>query len=131
MKKFSSSWRASKRPGKQRKYAAHAPFHLRNRLVSANLSKELRKKYGRRSMPLRKGDMVKVMKGSFKKKTGKVSIVNRKRLKIEIEGLQIKKQDGSKANIRFNPSILQITELNAEDKKRIAIKMKQEKENAP
>nr|AJS11598.1 50S ribosomal protein L24P [uncultured archaeon] len=81
-------------------------------------------------MPLRKGDVVRVMKGKFKKKTGKIITVNEKRLKVEIEGLQIKKQDGSKVNVRFNPSILQITELNIEDKKRILAKMKMEKENA-
>ena len=128
--KFSTSWRTSKRPGKQRKYKANMPMHLRRRLLSANLSKELRKKYGKRSMPLRKGDVVKVMRGKFSKKTGKILAVNSKRLNVEIEGLQIKKQDGSKANVRFTPSILQITELNAEDKKRITIKNKEIKENA-
>jgi large subunit ribosomal protein L24 len=101
---------------------------LRNKFISANLSKELRKKYGKRSMPLRKGDVVKITKGHFKKKTGKISIVNRKRLFVEIEGLQIKKKDGSKASVKFRPSILQIMELNVEDRKRIAIKDKQEKE---
>ena len=128
--KFSTSWRTSKRPGKQRKYKARMPMHLRRRLLSANLSKELRKKYGKRSIPLRKGDVVKVMRGKFSKKTGKILAVNSKRLNVEIEGLQIKKQDGSKANVRFTPSILQITELNAEDKKRITIKNKEVKENA-
>ena len=128
--KFSTSWRTSKRPGKQRKYKARMPMHLRRRLLSANLSKELRKKYGKRSIPLRKGDVVKVMRGKFSKKTGKILAVNSKRLNVEIEGLQIKKQDGSKANVRFTPSILQITELNAEDKKRITIKNKEIKENA-
>src|SRR3990172_7494735 len=129
--KFSTSWRTSKRPGKQRKYKARMPMHLRRKLLGANLSKELRKKYGKRSMPLKKGDVVKVMRGKFSKKTGKIIAVNGKRLKVEIEGLQIKKQDGSKANIRFTPSILQITELNTEDKKRIIIKTKTgEKENA-
>nr|AJS11842.1 50S ribosomal protein L24P [uncultured archaeon]AKQ03280.1 50S ribosomal protein L24, large subunit ribosomal protein L24 [uncultured archaeon Rifle_16ft_4_minimus_37913] len=86
--------------------------------MSANLSKELREKYKKRSLPLRKGDMVKIMRGKFRKKTGKIIAVNIKRMKIEIEGMQIKKQDGSKANVKFNPSFLQITELNLEDRKR-------------
>ena len=124
MKKiFSTSWKSSKQPRKQRKYLAGAPAHLRQRFLAANLSKELRKKYGRRSIPLRKGDVVKIMRGKFKKKTGNVTAINRKRLKVEIEGLQVKKADGSKANIKFDPSLLQITELNAEDKKRgVAVK---------
>ena len=61
--------------------------------MSANLSKELREKYKKRSLPLRKGDMVKIMRGKFRKKTGKIIAVNIKRMKIEIEGMQIKKQD--------------------------------------
>lgn len=131
MKKFSTSWKASKRPGKQRKYSASIPLHLKGRLLSANLSKELRKKYRKRSMPLKKGDLVKVMRGKFKKKIGKIITINRKRLKVEIESLQIKKQDGSKVNVKFNPSVLQITELNSEDKRRIKMTNKtEEKENA-
>ena len=61
-KKFSTSWKASKRPGKQRKYSANAPLHLKKKFVSVNLSKELRKKYEKRNIPVKKGDMVKIMK---------------------------------------------------------------------
>ncbi len=86
--------------------------------MSANLSKELRKKYRKRSFPLRKGDMVKIMRGKFRKKTGKIITVNGKKMNVEIEGMQIKKQDGSKVNVKFNPQLLQITELNLEDRKR-------------
>ena len=86
--------------------------------MSANLSKELRKKYGKRSMVVRKGDVVKICRGKFRKKTGKIINVNIKRQIVEVEGIQMKKQDGSKVNVRFNPSLLQITEINSEDKKR-------------
>ena len=89
------------------------------KFMSANLSKELRNKYKRRSLPLRKGDVVKVMRGEFRKKTGKIIAINRKKMNVEIEGMQIKKQDGSKTNVKFRPSVLQLTELNLEDRKRI------------
>ena len=117
-KHFSKHWKSSRKPRKQIKYLANAPLHLKRRFMSANLSKELRKKYGKRSLPLKKGDMVKIMRGKFKKKTGKIGVVDAKRMKVEIEGMQIKKQDGSKANVKFNPQFLQITELNLEDRKR-------------
>ena len=39
---------------KQRKRHFEAPSHIRRRLMSAPLSKELRQKYGVRSMPIRK-----------------------------------------------------------------------------
>ena len=117
-KHFSKHWKSSKQPRKQKKYLANAPLNIRRKFLNANLSKELRKKYGKRSLPLRKGDSVKIMRGKFKKKTGKITIVYTKKMKVEIENMQIKKQDGSKANVRFNPAFLQIIELNLEDKKR-------------
>jgi large subunit ribosomal protein L24 len=86
--------------------------------MSANLTKDLRTKYGRRNVPVRKTDVVKVMRGKFKKKTGKVSIVNLKKLKVAIEGLQIQKKDGTKVNVYFDPSNIQIIELNLDDKER-------------
>ena len=119
-KKFSTSWKASKRPGKQRKYSANAPLHLKKKFVSVNLSKELRKKYEKRNIPVKKGDMVKIMRGKYKKKQGKITEVKIKSGKIYIEGIQIKKQDGSKANVPIKASNLQIISLNLEDKKRSA-----------
>jgi large subunit ribosomal protein L24 len=118
-RKFSKHWKASSQPRKQRKYVFNAPLHIRHKLVSANLSKELRKKYGKRSFPLRKGDSVKIMIGEFKKKTGKIESVDLKRLRMSIEGIQRTKKDGSKVNVWFDSSNLQIQGLNLEDKKRI------------
>lgn len=116
--KFKKSWRASKKPGKQRKYIVNSPLSIRKKLMSVNLSKELRKKYGKRNVSVRKGDTVKIMRGKFKGKRGKISGISLKRLVAEIEGIQIKKQDGSKANVPLKASNIQITELNLEDRKR-------------
>ena len=117
-KQFNKSWKASKQPKKQRKYLANAPLHIKKKFVSVNLSQELRKKYGKRNIPVRKGDTVKIMRGKFKKKQGKVTEVKLKTSKIIIEGIQVKKQDGSKVNVKLQPSNLQIIELNLEDRKR-------------
>jgi len=87
-------------------------------MVSTNLSKELRKEYGKRSIPLVKGDTVKIMRGKFKGKQGKVTGIKPKISGIWIEGIQRKKQDGSKVNVKLQPSNLQIIELNLEDSKR-------------
>ncbi len=116
--KFSIHWKSSKQPRKQRKYAANAPLHLKKKFVSANLSKDLRKKQGKRSIPLRKGDIVKIMRGKFKGKKEKITEIKLKTQKIFIEGIQIKKKDGSKTSVPLKPSILQIIELNTEDRKR-------------
>ena len=127
-KKFSTRWKSSKQPRKQRKYIANAPLHIKMKLTGVNLSKELRKKYQKRSVPLRKKDTVKIMRGKFKGKKGKVIKVLLKTQKVEVEGIQIKKQDGSKVNIKLRPSNFQIIELNVEDKKRNMILSKGIKE---
>ncbi|HOW36808.1 MAG TPA: 50S ribosomal protein L24 [Candidatus Pacearchaeota archaeon] len=116
--KFNTSWKASKRPGKQRKYLAKAPLHIKQKLVAAHLSKELREKYKRRRVSLRKGDTVKIMAGKFKDKTGKVTKVLLKTSKILVEGIQVKKQDGSKSDVKLVPCKMQIIQLNLDDKKR-------------
>ena len=134
--KFSKHWKSSKQPRKQRKYNANLHLHLKKKLMSVNLSKELRKKYGKRNVPLRKGDTVKIMRGKFESKSGKVTEVKLKTSKVIVEGIQVKKQEGSKVNIKLRPSNLQIIELNLEDKKRLKTEKKahsdkkEKKENA-
>ena len=117
---FSTQWIASKQPRKQRKYLFNAPLHLKHKFLSSHLSKDLRNKYGKRALPLRKGDEVLVMRGSFKGKKAKVSHVDLKNSKVAIEGIQISKKDGSKVDIYFYPSNLQIISLYLDDKRRFS-----------
>jgi len=116
--KFSNSWIKSKQPRKQRKYRYNAPLHIRQKFVGAHLSKELRKKYGRRSMGLRKGDNIKVMRGQFKDKTGKIDEVSVKRTLVYVKGIEVSKRDGTKARYPLHPSNLIITEVDMDDKMR-------------
>jgi len=127
--KFSKSWVASKRPGKQRKYVANAPIHIKRKILAVNLEKTLRKKFGKRSIVVRKGDKVKVVRGQWKKKQGKILRVDSKRERVYIEGITRKKMDGSNAEVPIRFSNLQITELNLDDKKRIKNQPKQEVKN--
>ena len=117
-KKFSKKWIGSKQPRKQRKFRYNAPLHIRRNLMSVNFVKELRKKYGKRNFPIRKGDVVKIMRGEFKNKNGKVENVNSKKMKLMIEGIYRTKKDGTKVSVKFDPSNLQIKELELNDKKR-------------
>ena len=123
-KKFSTSWLSSKQPRKQRKYRYNAPLHLRHKFLNAHLSKSIREKYGKRSVPLRKGDEVLIMRGSFKGKKGKILETNLKRSKVTVEGINRKKADGTKVNVYFNPSNLQIEGLNLDDRKRLKLARK-------
>lgn len=118
MKEWSKHWKASKKARKQRKYAAKAPLHLKKAMLSATLSKELRKKYGTRNTRVRKGDKIKVMRGQYKKTSGRVSDVNATKMRIYVDGVEFVKKDGSKRQYPLHPSNVMITELNLEDKKR-------------
>ena len=116
---FSTSWISSSQPRKQRKYVYNAPLHVKHKFLSANLSKSLREKYGKRSIPVRKGDEVLVMRGSHRKQKGKVSIIDLKNTRVALENIQRAKRDGTKINVYLSPSILQIQTLNLDDKERV------------
>ena len=60
--KFSPTVSASRR--KCRKAHFTAPSHLRRKIMSAPLSKDLRLKYNVRSLPIRKDDEVLVVRGT-------------------------------------------------------------------
>ena len=118
-KKFSKNWIKSKQPRKQRKYRYNAPLNIKSKFMGCHLSKELREKYKKRSITIRKGDSIKVLRGQFKKKTGKIDRVDIKKSKVYITGIEVVKKDGTKALYPIHPSNLIINELNLEDKRRI------------
>jgi len=107
---------ASPKPKVQRKAFYNAPLHLRHKLVSAHLSRELRDKLGIRSLPVVVGDRVMIMKGDHKGKTGKVAEVDLKGLWVKVEGITRKKADGTEVLVKFRPWNLLILDLNLKDK---------------
>ena len=120
-------------PRKQRKFLANAPNHLRISLMGANLDKDLRKKYGIRSVSIRKGDEVKVLRGKFSKKQGKVIGIDRRKSKIQVEGLNITKKGGDKVLVWLRPSNVKIIKIEDSDKKRfkrLKLKSGEEKKDA-
>ena len=117
-KEFSKSWISSSQPRKQRKYRYNASLHLRHKMLAAHLSKDLRKEYKKRSLPLRKGDEVLVMRGSFRRMRGKISRVDLKALKVYVDSVKRKKPSGQDVEAAMDPSNVMITKLQLEDKER-------------
>jgi len=115
---FSISWKSSKQPRKQRKYVFNAPSHIKKKLVSTNLSKELREKHNKRNIPIRTGDKVKILRGQFKGKTGEITKVDLKNLKVNVSNIELLKKDGNRVAYPIRPSNLMIIELKLDDKKR-------------
>jgi len=106
----------SSKPSKQRKFLWNAPLHKRHKLVSAPLSLELRVKYGRRSFPVREGDVVRVLRGDYAGMEGKVRKVDLKNYRITVEGITREKADGTTVFIPIHPSKVEIKKLNLDDK---------------
>lgn len=119
MKKvWSSSWKSSGQTRKQRKYIFNAPMHIKHKLCSSSLSKELKKEHGIRSVPVRSGDTVKVMSGQFKGHSGKVTKVSLSRMKVYVDGASVKRSDGTESLYPIHSSNLMITKLDLSDKRR-------------
>ena len=117
-KKFTSTWKKSTQPRKQRKFRYNAPLHLKQKFMHTHLSSELKKKYLTRNIQLKTGDKVKILRGLSKKKEGKVEKINLKKERVFITGIEKIKKEGTKLLVPFHPSNLMITELNLDDKKR-------------
>ncbi len=111
----------SAKPSKQRKARYQAPLHGKQKLLGAHLDTKLKKQWNTRSLTLRKGDEVKVMRGKYKGETGKISKVDLKRLKIYVENIKRKKVSGEEAHIPFKSSNLLIINPVMDDPKRKAI----------
>ena len=115
---FSKGWNRSIQPRKQRKYRYNVPLHLKQSMLGVHLSADLRKKYGKRTIRVRKGDKVRILRGQFKRKEGKVERVDVKKEKVFVTGIEIVKKEGAKILHPLVPSNLMIIEMNLDDKKR-------------
>lgn len=109
----------SKQPRKQRKALYNAPAHARGKHLSASLSKELRADIGKRSLPLRTGDKVRVVRGDFKGQEGEVLTVDYTSYKVTIEDVTLSKPDGTATFLPVDPSNLVIIEADLKDDRRI------------
>ena len=109
----------TKKPNKSRKQAATAGKHKKSKAIAANLSERLRKEKGTRSISVRKADTVKIIRGSFKGKEGKIKNINREIGKIFIEGIIKKKSDGTEFEVAIDPSNVMVRDLDGNDKKRL------------
>jgi large subunit ribosomal protein L24 len=110
-----------KSPRKQRKLLYNAPAHLRHKLMASPLSPKLTASKSVKTLPVRKGDTVRIMRGDHKGFEGKISRVDLKNYRIYLEGLTREKVDGTTIFLPVHPSKVMIKNLNLSDKWRKAI----------
>ncbi|WP_461461264.1 50S ribosomal protein L24 [Methanobrevibacter sp.] len=108
----------SKQPRKQRKALYEAPLHKRNARMAATLSKELREDLGRKSLPVKVGDKVKVLRGDFRDQEGKIEAVNYKKYTVKVDGITLNKADGTTIYLPIHPSNLMIIDVDLDDERR-------------
>ena len=108
---------SSTKAKKQRKARADAPLHKKKRMVAAHLDSALMSEFNVRSLPVKKGDTVKIIRGSkdFKTSEAKVASVDLKHLKIIIENVTIAKADGTQKPKPVDPSDVLLTKLDLSD----------------
>merc|ERR1712226_706474 len=106
---------------KQRKRHFSAPSHVKRKLMTSPLSKDLRQKYGVRNIPIRKDDEVQVVRGHYKgQQVGKVVQCYRKKFCVYIERIQREKANGASVYVGIHPSKVCIVKLKMDkDRKKI------------
>ena len=102
-------------------------MQLLNKQICAPISKDLRKKYSRRSARIMLDDTVKVIRGEYKGITGKISKISTERNSIAIEGNKKEKLKGDKVDVYIHTTNVIITALNTDDKWRLKILEKKPK----
>ena len=105
----------STQPRKQRRAGFNASSFARHRQVSVSLSRELRGRYKRRALPLRKGDTVRIISGSFKGREERVSKVDLRALRVTLDNVTIKKVDQKLKPLPIVANHLILTRLNLAD----------------
>ncbi len=109
----------STQPRKERKTLYNLPNHLARRQVASHLSGDLVTRYNKRTITVRKGDTVKIMRGDFAGTSGKVLEVDTRSRKVIIENATVEKADHTKKPRPIDPSNVLVTKLDLTDKFRV------------
>ena len=104
-----------------------ATNQVASKQICAPISKDLRKKYSRRSARIMLEDTIRVIRGEYKGITGKVSKISTESNSIAIEGNKKEKLKGDKIDIYIHVTNVIITALNTDDKWRLKILEKKPK----
>jgi len=105
----------SSKPRKQHKARAIAPLHRRSKELKAPLDPDRYSGSGVKHVVLRRGDTVRVVRGSRTGHEGKVSIVDLKKRKVGIEKALLRKSDNKEVQLWFDPSNLMVIKMDLSD----------------
>jgi len=107
-------------PRKMRNHQIYyATMKTASKQLSCSLSKELRKKYGKRSVRISEGDTAKIVRGEFAGVDGKVTKISIPDRGVNIEGVKKEKLKGDKFDVYVHTTNIILTALDTGDKWRI------------
>ncbi len=109
----------SYKPKKMRKRNFTAPKHKKSKMLSSHLSEKLSTELKCRSLAVRKNDIVKLIRGEFKGKEGKILRVDLEGHKIFVEKVIRKKSNGEEFEVAIDPSKVILVDLDKSDKRRL------------
>ncbi len=102
-------------PRRQRKAFYTATTFERRRRMTVPLSRDLRRRFHARSLPIRKGDTVRVLSGSFVGREERVAKVDRRDYTVILDNVTLKTGEDKLKALPIRPSHLVITRLNLSD----------------
>ena len=109
------------KPTKMRNKLIYRASHVvKSKQISSPLSKDLQKKYGKKSVRAKEGDSIKIVRGEFKGVDGKISKVSTKNNSLAIDGVKKEKTKGEKFDVYVHSSNVIVTSLNTDDKWRMS-----------
>ncbi|HEV2519586.1 MAG TPA: 50S ribosomal protein L24 [Thermoplasmata archaeon] len=105
----------SRQPRRQRLARFEADHFERRRRMAVPLSREMRRRYGRRSLPVRKGDTVRILSGSYKGREERVAKVSRRDYSVTLDNVTTKTGDQKLKPLPIQLTHLVLTRLNLSD----------------
>ncbi|MBN2229568.1 MAG: 50S ribosomal protein L24 [Candidatus Thorarchaeota archaeon] len=119
MKKISS-----KSPRKQRNKVQNSPLHTHKNMLKCKLDEFLQEEHGIKTLVVKKGDLVKIMRGQFRDTEAKVTRVDYKDIRVYLDSAVVTKADGKEAPVPVHPSNLMIVKLELDDERKKIIERK-------
>lgn len=93
-----------------------SPQHVVSKRASALLSKSLREKYNRKTIRVRKNDVVKILRGEYKGIDGKITHIYLQVGKISVDGVTREKLAGGNTPVKIHSSNIIVTSIDFKDK---------------
>jgi large subunit ribosomal protein L24 len=93
-------------------------------MLRCRLDEFLREEYGLRNVVIKKGDLVRVMRGQFRDTEGKVVKVDYQKVRVYLDHASTTKADGKEAAVPLHPSNLMLVKLELDDERKAILEEK-------